>query len=210
MSETSTQKTRIRNPKQTRVKLLQATIDLVAEKGADALSVKEAARVANVSRGVAYQHFEDRDHLLREAKAWLSERLLDSITGELTPESMEDRVYRSARLVLNNRDACRLLIADAMAGKDLLLDHPLYRLLTDALEQFRTSGNARPDMDLGILSSILFGVMTSIVMMSYQDNSDVDQLARRFTVEWTRILREGIFTNDARVETPTRRAKRAH
>jgi AcrR family transcriptional regulator len=193
MSKQTPQKARTRNPVQTRARLLQATIDLVAEKGADALSLKEAARVANVSRGVAYQHFDDRDHLLREARAWLSERLIESMHGELDPATMEDRVYRVARQVMNNREASRLLIADAMAGKDLQKDHPLYRLLLDSLEQFRTSGNAREDMDLEVLSSILVGVVASIIMLSYQDNSDVDRMARRFTSEWTRILREGIF-----------------
>ncbi|MDB5968655.1 MAG: TetR/AcrR family transcriptional regulator [Hydrocarboniphaga sp.] len=193
MSERSPQKTRTRNPEQTRARLLQATIDLVAEKGAGALSLKEAARVANVSRGVAYQHFEDRDHLLREAQASLSERLAESMAGELHPDTMEDRVYQVARLVLNNREASRILIADALAGKNLTKDHPLYRLLTDALEQFRASGSARQDMDLEILSSILVGVVTSIVMLSYQVNSDVDTVAQRFTDEWTGILREGIF-----------------
>ncbi|WP_428310623.1 TetR/AcrR family transcriptional regulator [Hydrocarboniphaga sp.] len=193
MSSRIPQKPRSRNPVQTRARLLQATIDLVAEKGADALSLKEAARVAKVSRGVAYQHFDDRDHLLREAKAWLSERLSESLHGELDPATMEDRVYGVARQVMNNREASRLLIADAMAGKDLQKDHPLYRLLLDSLERFRTSGNARQDMDLEILSSILVGVVASIIMLSYQDNSDVDKMARRFTAEWTRILRHGIF-----------------
>jgi len=191
------QKSRTRNPEQTRAKLLQATVDLVAEKGPDALSLKEAARVANVSRGVAYQHFDDREHLLREAKAWLLDRFAESMMGELDPATMEDRVYRVARLVLSHREASRMLIADAMAGKALGKDHPLYRLLIDSLEQFRASGNARQDMDLEILSSILVGVVTSIVMLSYQDNSDVDSLAQRFTDEWTRILREGIFVKHA-------------
>src|SRR3546814_21175007 len=79
MKKSAPSKTRTRNPEQTRAKLLQATIDLLADKGADALSLKEAARIAKVSRGVAYQHFQDRDHLLREAKAWLSDRLIDSL-----------------------------------------------------------------------------------------------------------------------------------
>src|SRR3546814_7147696 len=96
-----------------------ATIDLLADKGADALSLKEAARIAKVSRGVAYQHFQDRDHLLREAKAWLSDRLIDSLGGERSPESTLDRVYVSARLVLNNREEARVMIADALAGKEL-------------------------------------------------------------------------------------------
>ncbi|HEY9546386.1 MAG TPA: TetR/AcrR family transcriptional regulator, partial [Solimonas sp.] len=87
MKKSAPSKTRTRNPEQTRAKLLQATIDLLADKGADALSLKEAARIAKVSRGVAYQHFQDRDHLLREAKAWLSDRLIDSLGGERSPES---------------------------------------------------------------------------------------------------------------------------
>jgi AcrR family transcriptional regulator len=39
-------KKRTRNPIETRAKLLQATIDLVTEKGPEALSLKEAARRA--------------------------------------------------------------------------------------------------------------------------------------------------------------------
>jgi len=107
-----TGKKRIRNPKQTRAKLLQATIGLVADNGAETLSLKEAARVANVSRGVAYQHFEDRDHLLREAKTWIAGQLLESVK-EVHSFSMEESVNHVARLVLNNREATRLLVADA-------------------------------------------------------------------------------------------------
>lgn len=197
MSERSPAKSRTRNPSQTRAKLLQATIDLVAEKGADALSLKEAARIAKVSRGVAYQHFEDRDHLLREAKAWLSERLLESVTGELDPDSTEDRVHRVAKLILNNREASRVLLADALAGKDFRADQPLHRLLLGALEHFTASGQARDDMDLEVLSFILLGSVASIIMLSYQHDGDIDSLAERFTTEWTRILRKGIFVSDS-------------
>lgn len=197
MNERKPAKRRIRNPEQTRAKLLQATIDLLAEKGADALSLKEAARIADVSRGAAYQHFDDRDHLLREARTWLTERLLESLSGERTPESTDDRVYLSARLVLNNREAARLMLADAMAGKELTPEHPLYKLLMTALQQFTASGNARPDMDLEILPFILLGSIASIIMLSYQHNSDVDKLARRFADEYARILREGIIAPGA-------------
>ena len=193
MSESPTQKTRTRNPEQTRAKLLQATIDLLADKGADALSMKEVARVAKVSRGVAYQHFEHRDHLLSEAKTWLSERLLESLAGERTPESTEDRVFLAARLVLNNREASRVMLADAMAGKELRTDQPVYRLLIVALQQFTASGRARPGTDLEMLSFILLGSIASIIMLSYHHDGDIDSLARRFTDEYTRILREGIF-----------------
>jgi len=192
MSEKTPTKTRTRNPKQTRAKLLQATIDLVAAKGAEALSLKEAARLANVSRGVAYQHFEDRDHLLREAKNWLTEKLLESLAGERTPESTEERVYLVAKLVLNNREASRVMLADALAGKELRADQPLHRLLMMSLQQLTASGRARPGMDLEVMSFIMLGTISSLIMLSHQ-HDDPEKLARRFTDEFTRFLNEGIF-----------------
>lgn len=208
MTKKPGQKTRVRNPEQTRAKLLQATIDLLADKGADALSLKEAARLAKVSRGVAYQHFQDRDHLLREAKAWLSERLVaDSLGGERTPESAVDRVYQSARLILNNREAARVMLADALAGKELRTDQPLYRLLMVSLKQFTATGNARPDMDLEVLSFTLLGTIASIIMLSYQHEGDVDVLARRFADEYSRILRDGIFVADVSRTAAAQRQK---
>jgi AcrR family transcriptional regulator len=186
-------KQRIRNPAQTRAKLLQATIALLAEKGPDALSVKEAARVANVSRGVAYQHFEDRDHLLREAKTWISDRLSEFAVA-LDPASLEDRVSQVARLVLNNREASKLVIVDALAGGDLAAEHPMYKLILQTLEDFKASGDARSNIDVEVLSFIMLGSVATIIMLSrLGKGGDVDSLAERFTAEWARILRHGIF-----------------
>lgn len=192
-----TKKPRIRNPEQTRAKLLQATIDLLAEKGPDALSLKEAARVADVSRGVAYQHFADRDHLLREAKSWMSDRLLESVI-ELNAAPLEENVNHIAKLVLNNREAAGLLVADALSGKALDADHPLYRLVVKDLEALKASGNARQDFDVEIMSFIMLGSIATLVMLSRtQSNVDTDVLAQRFTTDWTRILRQGLFVDDA-------------
>lgn len=198
-------KPRVRNPEQTRAKLLQATIDLLAEKGPDALSMKEAARLANVSRGVAYQHFADRDHLLREAKAWISDRLLESakaIEPALIEKNidrvLEESVNNVAKLVLHNREAARLLITEALAGKELDVDHPIYKMTVKGLEQLQTSGAARGDFDIEVLSFIMLGSIATMIMLSHLPNaSGTDGLAQRFTLEWTRLLREGMFGNVA-------------
>ena len=58
------------------------------------------------------------------------------------------------------------------------------------------TGNARPDMDLEVLSFTLLGSIASIIMLSYQHEGDVDVLARRFADEYARILRDGIFVSD--------------
>jgi len=198
-------KPRTRNPEKTREKLLQATIDLLAQKGPDALSLKEAAHNANVSRGVAYQHFVDKEHLLSEAKAWISDRLLDSAQGIQPPQQekdalrvMDERVNNVARIVLNNREAARLLIIDALAGKALDTTHPIYKLVVADLEALKASGVARSDVDIEILSFILLGAVSTMIMLSHIPNAGgADELAGRFSSEWTRLLRDGMIDKAA-------------
>jgi AcrR family transcriptional regulator len=204
MAKGKRQKTRIRNPAQTRAKLLQATIDLVAERGPAALSLKDAARAAHVSRGVAYQHFNGRDHLLQEARTWMSDRLMDSLVTR-NDASMEERIVHVANLVLNHREASALFISDALAGRVLQADHPLYRLLRKTLEEFRLSGRARSDMDIEIMSFIMMGSIATLIMLSRLRNSDDrGELARRFTTEWSQILDRGIFRKNGRSSLKSR------
>jgi AcrR family transcriptional regulator len=202
MTRQPARKTRIRNPTQTRARLLQATVEIMAQKGADGLSIKEAARLAKVSRGVAYQHFEHREHLLREAKGWITERMLDSMQN-MDPASADDLLLRMARLILQNRDAATLLISDAVAGRDLSLDHPITRLVRESLERLKRTGEARADLDADILAYIFMGMVSTLVMLSRLPGTDAEELAQRFTREFSGFMRLGIYASSAR--TPRRR-----
>jgi len=184
---------RIRNPAHTRLKLLEATVGLVADKGSNALSLKEATQRAKLSRGVAYQHFRNRDHLLFEAKRWISGRMAVALRG-LEAAPLEERNQYSARLVLNNREAAKLLIVDALAGKDLHNDHPLYKLVRKSLRELMASGVARKDVDLEALIYIMLGINAAILMMGEtHKGDDSNDLADRFAAEWSRVLRRGMF-----------------
>ena len=190
--KTVVRKVRIRNPALTRSRLLQATVEILAQKGADGLSIKEAATLAKVSRGVAYQHFEDREHLLSEAKGWITERMLESMQNA-NPASADDLLLHMARLILTNRDAATLLISDAIAGRDLSMTHPLNQLLVRLLAQMKSSGQARADLDLEVLSYIFLGMVSTLVMLSRLPASDTEMLAQRFTREFSAFMRQGIF-----------------
>lgn len=75
---------------------MQATIDLVTERGTAAVPVSDIAESAGVSRPVLYQHFGDRDRLLLESA-------LDLATRELLPsmaEASSDPTRRSGALAL--------------------------------------------------------------------------------------------------------------
>ena len=100
-------------------------------------------------------------------------------------------------------EASKLLITDAMAGKDLAREHPLHKLVSGALKELKASGKARADIDLEILTYIMFGSIASTIMLGEQrKGQDVDELAERFTNEWNRILVQGIFTKGAGRENP--------
>lgn len=167
---------------------------MLAQKGPDGLSIKEAASLANVSRGVAYQHFEHRDHLLREAKEWITERLLESISST---DAAADPLLHSARLILQNRDAAMLLISDGMAGRDLLPDHPIHRIVRQMLDMQKRAGQIRGDIDIEMLSYIFLGLTSTLVMLSRLPDSDVEGLAQRFSREFINFLEKGIFTGAA-------------
>jgi AcrR family transcriptional regulator len=193
MTAQAAKKKRVRNPAHTRLKLLQATVELVADKGPDALSLKEATRRAKLSRGVAYQHFRDRNHLLSEAKRWISTRISDSV--RLMDEMpIEERIRSSARVILNNREAAKLLIADALTGKNLTSQHPLYKQTKKMLTDFLATDEARKDIDLEVLIYIMLGTNATMLMLGETHKRvDSNEIADRFAAEWSRMLTGGIF-----------------
>jgi AcrR family transcriptional regulator len=186
-------KPRIRNPALTRERLLQATVEILAQKGPDGVSLKDAAQLANVSRGVAYQHFEHREHLLREAKEWMTARLLESIQIEAVSDP-DEVLLGATRLILQNRDAASLLIADAMAGRDLSPKHPINRLIRTSLERMQAAGEARADLDIDVVSYIFLGMTSTLVMLSRLPDSDPEDLAQRFAREFSAFMAKGVFT----------------
>lgn len=197
VKKSPTRKPRIRNPALTRARLLQATVEILGQKGADGLSIKEAARLAKVSRGVAYQHFEHREHLLTEAKGWMTARLLESMQAG-DPNTADEVLLHTTRLILQNRDAAALLITDAIAGRDLSLDHPINRWMQQALQQMKSSGEARADIDIEILSYIFLGMVSTLIMLSRLPGSDAEELAQRFAKEFSSFMRQGIYAQAGR------------
>lgn len=193
-------KKRVRNPEATRTKLLQATIELVAAKGSDGLSLQDVARLAKVSRRIVYHHFKDPDQLLRQAMKWASHRLQEGVK-RLNGASLHDRVMYSTNFVLDNPDICRLMIADALAGRDVSRRYPFIKLVTKMLRQLRARKLARPDLDEECVSYITFATLCAILMLRHQHKSvDKTALAERFTGEWIHILTSGIFADGVSID----------
>lgn len=68
-----------------RTQLIEATRQLVEEKGPDNFSVSEACRRAGVSTAAPYKHFKDKTEMLREVAAAGMIRQSEQMMAELAP-----------------------------------------------------------------------------------------------------------------------------
>src|SRR5919107_4779722 len=72
-----------------RAKLLEAMVQVVAEKGYAAATVADAVRVAKVSRGTLYELFDSKQACLAEAYR-LGVEVLDERVGQAVAEAGDD------------------------------------------------------------------------------------------------------------------------
>src|SRR5690606_29637298 len=76
-----------------RAALLQAAVDVLAERGLGGLSLRECARRLNVSHAAPYRHFADKEALLVELAAEGFVRLADAGEHAMAPyERAEERL----------------------------------------------------------------------------------------------------------------------
>jgi len=85
-----------------RTQLIEATRDLVEEKGPDNFSVSEACRRAGVSTAAPYKHFKDKTEMLREVAAAGMVRQSEQMMAELAPhpEGTHARIVALGRVYI--------------------------------------------------------------------------------------------------------------
>ncbi|HEY3329149.1 MAG TPA: TetR/AcrR family transcriptional regulator [Capsulimonadaceae bacterium] len=94
-------------PKDTKDRIARATIELVAECGIDAVSMRDIARVVNVSEAAIYKHFANKNELIWEVFT----TQYDLFAGRLSEiQSRHDRF--TAKLTAMVEDCCRLFDED--------------------------------------------------------------------------------------------------
>ena len=83
-----------------RAQLIEATRQLVEEKGPDHFSVSEACRVAGVSTAAPYKHFKDKDEMLHAVAIQGMQRQQGQMIGELKPYQLGtlDRITALGRV----------------------------------------------------------------------------------------------------------------
>ena len=79
--------------------LLDATVDIVEERGVNGVNMAEAARRAGVSSGAPYKHFRDKDDLLAALAEYSSALVLAEIAKGTAEASSPEEAFRMTGVV---------------------------------------------------------------------------------------------------------------
>jgi AcrR family transcriptional regulator len=116
-----------RNREATRNAILEATSQLIAEKGVDGFTMSEVAARGRINRALIYHYFQNRDNLVFETIRHIV-RLYEAVSEG----SGADPLERSIRLHIEHPEIARFLLQMMLSGR------PIPRLssrLLDAIKE---------------------------------------------------------------------------
>lgn len=167
-------------------------LDLFAEKGLDATSISEVAKLAGIGKGTIYEYFASKDELILTAfVAWM-EQIIDSemTASPVASEDVEERFRTAVRAMVEpfttdeRMIKITLLLFQAMLQNDSLLRTPQARrlmqgmrtMLADLLLEGVARGVFRPNVarDAGTIAINLFAYLDGIVVHYFISNNDFD------------------------------------
>jgi TetR/AcrR family transcriptional regulator, regulator of cefoperazone and chloramphenicol sensitivity len=173
---------------------------LFAERGPDAVTVRQIAAAAGVSPGLVVHHFGSKDGL-REAVDQHVLALFDAMLGELTAGHTPDPFDPAASGSLVEAIVAhlpagspvpaylrRLLLADGGAGRDLF--RRLYRLSTGALDALVGAGLAAPGEDPEVRAAVLMSNDLAVLLLRdhLTDVLGTDPLSGAGMARWAREM----------------------
>ena len=85
----------------TQNEMIETAVRPIAERGVDSLSIAAVARAMGINRTTVYYHFDSRDRLIAEVKAWSSSQLAEAFSAN---QPRPDRIEHIYRFVLENPD----------------------------------------------------------------------------------------------------------
>lgn len=107
--------TRRHNRKATCDAILEATVEIITEKGLDGFTISEIARRAEVNRALIYHYYQNRENLITHAVDRIMERYNVAETG-----LSGDAVARSARSYIEHPEIGRFVFQLLLSGRPLL------------------------------------------------------------------------------------------
>ncbi len=152
-----------RRKKHTRSLLMQATAELILEKGYDNVSIQNITDRADVGRGTFYIHFKDKEEIAWEMIREHSEIVTRQIDEQLADEVFPRKEYLSWVMFFERSAATRDFMQAVMGGKGSLF---IYRQIVEFSIRLheRNIIDRRYKIDLDVPPAILANFATGALM----------------------------------------------
>ncbi len=158
---------RERRARETRRKILNAALELFAERGMEAVTVEEIADRADVARGTVFNYFATKESLCQGIGELQIEMLEEAVQdGRICGPTMGERLEQASRLLADlpgyDPDQCRTLLTRSLACMQPgeLPEHrrKLFALFESWVVVGQQSGEFRNDVDPCELAGFLMGL----------------------------------------------------
>jgi AcrR family transcriptional regulator len=169
--------------------LIETAVRLISERGVEALSLVDLARVMQMNRSTVYYHFKNRKALIVAVKQWSSAQLAKGRDVDL-PRSQ--RIDHISRFVLENPDVIKLFIDDFISVGDIRQRYPqwdeLVRGMTSILRKNFPGEVVDPEVYCVLILTGAF-IGPRIFKNSVRPEQSTDAIVARFRSEQQRMLR---------------------
>ncbi len=157
--------------------MLQATLELLAEVGFEAMSIEAIATRAGVGKTTIYRRYNSKAELVADAIESIREEIVIPDTGSLWGD-MDALIQNAAQISLNplGRQTVAMIISSASSNAEFAqlywtkYLHPRREAFAVVLERAKARQEVKPDLDPGLV----FDTMSSIMLyvMIFQPTSD--------------------------------------
>ena len=141
----------------TRLAILDATSELIAERGVDGFTISEIAKRSQINRALIYHYFKSRDNLVVHAL----DHVISRYEGAGPAASVADAVEANLRMYLQHPEIARVFYQLLLNRRPLLRLGERFKETVVALEGLRRAAATESPYDPAMALIILLFAQTS-------------------------------------------------
>ncbi|MCF6287513.1 MAG: TetR family transcriptional regulator [Candidatus Hydrogenedentes bacterium] len=181
---------------------VETVIELAGEKNPNEITTAAIAERMGLTQGAIFRHFPNKDAILKAVMEWVAERLMSriekAIAGEASPLVALERMFLAhVDFVSEHPGIPRILFGELQRAEETAPKRVVKTLIRhygarirELLEEGKTCGELRADLDVEASATLFIGTIQGLVMQSLLAG-DVGRL-RRHAPSVFEIYKRGI------------------
>ncbi|MBB2942252.1 AcrR family transcriptional regulator [Actinoplanes lutulentus] len=168
-----------------RQRLFEAAVELIAEQGFSATTVDDIALRAGVAKGTVYYNFKSKnelfEELLRHGVGLLTEEFRTAVAGLPARDAVRALVHAQLEYIRRYRAFAQLLLSEMWRTNRewqqtlILLREQAIGVIAETVQSGVDSGDLPAELDVRVASAALFGVglVVAVDWLVFQPDRDI-------------------------------------